>query len=126
MNVYFNKSVVFFFQVSQLQLRSRVQPVADVVSVRAEPRLANELTAASHVFERREKRRDMCCRGVLVIRHVQDSVGFGRKWSSDNSYRSRDARKKKKNKSFAAYFRKRLGGVTKMSKHFPENENGQK
>jgi len=38
-------------QVPQLQLRGRVQPVADDMSIGVEPRLANELAAVGHVPE---------------------------------------------------------------------------
>lgn len=67
------------FQISQLQLRGRVQPVADVVPVGVEPWLADEFAAAGHVRERRQEHRDVCGRGVLAVCHLQDPIGLGRK-----------------------------------------------
>lgn len=67
------------FQIPQLQLRGRVQSVADAVSVSAEPRLADELATVGHVAERREEHRHVSHRGVLVVRHVQDTIGHRRK-----------------------------------------------
>lgn len=52
--------------------------MADAVSVGAEPRLADELAAVGHVAERREKHRHVSHRGVLVVRHVQDTIGYRR------------------------------------------------
>lgn len=66
------------FQVLELQLRGRVQPVADAVPVDAESRLADELDTVGHVSERRQEPRDVCRCGLVVVRYVQDTVGYGR------------------------------------------------
>jgi len=72
----------YSLQVPQLQLRGRVQPVADDMSVGLESRLADELVAVGHVSERRQEYWNMYRRGIPVVRHVQDIVGLGREYDT--------------------------------------------